>query len=298
SLAEEENTFQLYRFANPSQESFLQEATQELLNVPKKERTQVVVKELKKLVSAQKKRLLGEIDPGWFFEILKNESPQIISLVLQNLPQDQAKGVLEKLSSDLKKKIPKLDKNFKLSEDILEIVRSRFESHFAAITPPERSAEIDLHHLYFIKVEELFALFRDLGVEQLARAFQGLYKGALKALLNRLPIKDAKELQARVKILEKLSVREMKEAQMLLLNLPIETIEPDDLFLEVGMVFFSKGITRSDRDFLRALQYKLPPKYGYLLKRYVDGSLSSTKPAVVEWARRHILDKFQNFPTD
>jgi hypothetical protein len=148
-----------------------------------------------------------------------------------------------------------------------------------------------------VKTNKLLSFFRDLGLDQLARAFKGVHKSALKALLNRLSIKDAKEFQMRMKSLEKLTTRELREAQMLLLNLTIETIEPDALFLEVGMAFFAKAITREDSEFIRALQYKLPTKFGYLLKRYVDGHMTSFKPHVAEWVKKQVLEKFNSYPT-
>ncbi|MFO1518553.1 MAG: hypothetical protein U1F57_02640 [bacterium] len=298
SLGDEENTFQLFRFVPAQYEQPLVEATRELMSIPKKERNQVVLKELKKMIQSQKMTLLSEIDPGWFIESLKAERPQTIGLILRNLPTEKVKHIVSHLPPEIRKKLPKMNEALKVSDEVMEIVRSRFESQFPALNAPERTEEIGLHHFYFIRIEALLALFKDLGLEQLARAFKGIHKVALKALLNRLPIKDAKEFQQKVKAMDKVSNRELKEAQMLLLNLPLETMDPEDLFLEVGMAFFSKAVSREDSDLIRALEYKLPPKYGYLLKRYVDESLGANKPGMIEWVKKQVLDKFQNFPTD
>src|SRR4029453_2140932 len=187
------------------------------------------------------------------------------------------------LPKEVRSRLPKMNDALAVSESLIDVIRDRFERQFPKMAPPRRGEEISLHHLYFIKIDKLLALFKDLGIDQLARAFKGVHKTALKAFLNRLLIKDAKEFQARVKSIEKMTTRELREAQMLLLDLPIETINPKSLFLEVGMAFFAKALTREESGFVRALEYKLPIRLGYLLKRYVDASLNS-KPASIEWA--------------
>jgi hypothetical protein len=280
SLSDEENAFELFRFVPEVFEKPLVEATRQLLSIPKKERRRMVVGELKKLLKSQKAAPTGDIDPGWFLEVLKNERPQTLGLILRNLPGDKAKYVLDHIKVSLRKKLPKTEECLKIPPELVEVIRTRFESQFPALAAPEKTEEINLHHLYFIKNEELLAFFRDLGMDQLAKAFKGIHKSALKALLNRLPIKDAKELQNQVKILDKVSKRELREAQMLLLNLPIETIDPEVLFWEVGMIFFSRAISREDGGFIRALNIN-SPKWGYLLKRYVDGNLLG-KPGLTE----------------
>ncbi len=297
-LGDEENAFELYRFVPSALEKPLVEATRELLAVPKRERSRVILKELKQLMQAQSIRPLGDVHPGWFFEVLKEESPQTIGLVLRYLPGDKVNYILEHLSPEKRKKLPKMNEAQKVPEELLQILRRRLELQFPILPPPGRSEEINLRHLYFIKTDQLLHFFRELGMDQLAKAFKGVHKTALKALFNRLPLRDAKSFQARVKTLDKLSNREFREAQMLLLDLPVETIDPDQLFFEVGIAFFSKAMTREDLDFVRALEYKFTPKMGYLLKRYVDQSLANSKSGQAEWVRRQVLEKFKAFPLE
>jgi len=297
SLGDEENAFELYRFVPQEGESPLVEATKELLSIPKKERRQVILAELKKLTNAEKMHSMGDIEPGWFLESLKREKPQTIGLILRHLPGEKARYVLDHLPKEVRSRLPKMSDTFKISESLIDIIRDRFERQFPKIAPPRPGEELSLKHLYFIKVDKLLFLFKDLGIDQLARAFKGVHKTALKAFLNRLLIKDAKEFQARIKSIEKMTTRELREAQTLLLDLPIETIEPESLFLEVGMAFFAKALAGEEPEFVRSLQFKLPTKLGYLLKRYVDASRSS-KPASVEWARKQVLEKFHSTPTE
>src|SRR5215467_3313552 len=257
TLGDEENAFELYRFVPNEYEKPLVEATKELLSIPTKDRKQVILVGLKKLIQAQKLHPLSEIDSGWFLEALKKEKPQTIGLILRHLPGDKVRYLLEHFPPEVRERLPKIKEALKVPDSLIDIVRGQFEAQFPTLAPPKKTEEITLQYLYFVKTNKLLSFFRDLGLEQLARAFKGVHKSALKALLNRLPIKDAKEFQMRVKSFEKLTTRELREAQMLLLDLPIETIEPDALFLEVGMAFFAKGITREDSQFIRALQYKL-----------------------------------------
>jgi len=297
ALGEEENAFELFRFLPPQFEKSLVESTQAILSLPKEERKKKIFKELRQLMHAQKVHPLGEIHPGWFLEVIKDESPKTIGLILRYLPGDKVTYILENLPSELKAKLPKLNESMKISDDLLEMIRERFESQFLTYSLPKKGAEITVQDLYFIKTDSLLAFFRDLGIEQLARAFQGLNKAALKAMLNRLVIKDAKELQGRMKNLEKVSKRELSEAQILIIDLPIDRIDPQALFLEVGMAFFARAISKDQLDFAKSLQFKIPPRYGYLLKRYVEESLSSYKPRLVESAQKQILARFHEFPS-
>ncbi len=297
ALGEEENAFELFRFLPTRFEKNLVESTQSVLSLPKEERKRKIIKELKQLAQSQKIHPLGEIHPGWFLEVLKEESPKTIGLILRYLPGDKVTYILENLSQDIKQKLPKLNESKKIQEGLLELIRERFESQFLTYNLPKKSSDIGIQDLYFIKVELLLAFFRDLGIEQLARAFKGLDKVALKALLNRLTIKDAKELQSRIKSLEKVSKRELSEAQVLIIDLPIDRIDPEALFLEVGMAFFARAISQAELDFAKSLQFKLPPKYGYLLKRYVEESLETYKPRLMEGAKRQILARFHEFPS-
>ncbi len=296
-LGDEENAFELFRFLPTQHEKALVESTRAILSIPKEERKKKILKDLKQFIQAQKVHPLSEIHPGWFLEVLKEESPKTIGLILRNLPTDKVKYILENLNGEIKRQLPKLNESKKIPEGLLELIRERFESQFLTFTPPKKSSALDLRDLYFIKTEVLLAFFRDLGIEQLARAFNGLDKVALKALLNRLVIKDTKELQHRMKNIEKISKKELGEAQMLIIDLPIDRIDPEALFLEVGMAFFSRAISSEQIDFIRALQYKLPPKYGYLLKRYVEESLQNFKPRLTQSAQKQILSRFQEFPS-
>ena len=294
-LGENENVFELFRFVPVSYERSLVEAMRELLSLPKRERTRFITQELKQLTQSNQTRSLGDVHPGWFFDSLKEESLQTIRLVLKYLPSEVVHYVLDHLSPKIRKQVRQKEEEKKVSEDLIQLIQKKFESQFLTLTSPSKSNEISFEHLYFIKVEQLLSFFKSLGVEQLAYAFKGVEPVALNALLNRLSIQDAKELQSKIKNLEKVSSRELKEAQMLLLNLPLETIDSDLLFLEVGVSFFARGIRREDLEFVRAMQFKLPPRYGYLLKRYVDGSLISNKPTVTEWVKKQVLDKFHAF---
>ncbi len=294
-LGENENAFELFRFSPLSREKSFVEATRELLSLPKKERTRLITKELKDNIQLNKNKSLGDIHPGWFFDFLKEEGNQTIHLILRYLPGEVARYVLAHLSLETQKAIRQIEEK-KISEDLLQLVRRKFESQFLTLTSPEKSDEIDLYHLYFIKIDQLLSFFRDLGLEQLSRAFKRVDAIALKALLNRLSIHDAKDFPVKIRSLETVSGRELKEAQMLLLNLPLDTIEPELLFSEVGISFFARAMNKEDLKFVEALQFKLPPRYGYILKRYVTGSLTSSKPSVTEWVKKQVLTKFQSFP--
>ncbi len=291
SLEDEENAFELYRFIPQELEKPLVEATRQLLSLPKKERERGLKAELKKIIHSEHQDILAQINPGWFLEVLKQESPLLISLILKNLPSDSAKFILEKLSPEIREKLPGTEKQISVSSEWMDIVKSCFESRFPLRFVPSLEEQTDLPHFYFLKTEQWLVFLRELGVNQLAKAFQGVDRSAFKALMHRLSLRDAKELQAQAKQLSEVSSRELKEAQMLLLALPVDTLNPEELFLEVGIAFFTKGLVAQDEKFVQALQYKLPPKTGYLLKRYVENKRMTQKTSVSSWIRKQLIDK-------
>ncbi len=298
-LGDIENAFDLYNFTLSAYEKPLVEATQEILNYPKKERKKMISRGLQDLLQAEKIHPMGEVDAGWFLEVLKEESPRIIGIILKYLPGEKSRFIQENLPAEIQSQLPSPDeKPAPLPEDLLSIIKTRFESQFKTLSAFDRSDEMDLNHFYFIKTSRLIAFFRQLGMEQLSKAFKGLHKSAMKALLYRLSTQDAREFQARMKSLAQISSRELREAQMLLINLPIETLSPESLFTEIGMMFFAKSFTRKDKALAEALYYKLPPKLAYLLKRYMDeGMANSPGSQLAAWVKKQVLQEFQKMPS-
>ena len=294
-LGDADQALSLYRFIPEENEQDLQLATQELLSVPKSSRTPFIVKELKKLMRENDLKLFSEIHPGWFAEFLKNENPQTTAVILHYLPNDKAKLILSYLPQKFKDRLPK-HKKFALPETLVEIVKARFEAQFSTLKFSSKQNNLSLQDLYFLKLEDLIRFFEELGIHQMAKAFKGLEGAALKALLFRLPLKIAKQLQSTLKALGNIPTRELTEAQVLLLDFPLETVDTDHLAHQVGLAFFSKGITSKESDIVKALQFKLPPSMGYLLKRYTDQNLPLNKPNRAEWIQTLILEQFKKFP--
>ncbi len=293
ALAEEGNAFELFRFVPKKYETPLVEAAQEILAYPKKERKKKIAQELKKLIQSRKIQPMGEVHPGWFLEALKDETPRTVGIILKNLPSDKVRYLIEHLPGGLRNKLPKLGQFQNVSRELESVIRSQFESLFVTPVLPQKTEELAVSDLYFLKTEEILAFFKKIGLAQLSIAFRGVHKGAFKALLTRLPLSDAKALQNQAKTSAKPSQQELRQAQVLLLDLPIENMEPENLFLEVGMAFFARSILREELKWIRALQFKLPPREGYLLKRYIDESISSRKGKLVEWFQKQVLGYFK-----
>ncbi len=297
SLAEEGNAFELFRFVPKKYEASLVESVQEVLACPKKERKKRIAQELKKLIQNRKIQPMGEVHPGWFLEALKDETPRTVGLILKNLPSDKVRYLIENLPVGLRNKLPKLGQFQTVSKELESVIRSQFESLFVTPVVPQKTEQLSVSDLYFLKSEEILAFFKRIGLAQLSIAFRGVHKGAFKALLTRLPLVDAKALQTQGKNSAKPSPQEARQAQVLLLDLPIENMEPENLCLEVGMAFFARSILKEELKWIRALQFKLPPREGYLLKRYIDESITSRKGKRVEWFQAQVLEYFKAEPT-
>lgn len=296
TLGEEKSVFELLRFVSPEDEKHLVESCHELLSINKAERTPLIAKELKKTLQAEKLSFLGEVHEDWFVEALKEEKRLGLGVLLQLVPSEKVKSILQALPEELKKNLPPLKQSSHIPPDLLQQIKRRFEVQFQLEGLFRKTEAPSLNWLYFLKLEELFLFFRKVGLEQLAKAFKALHKSVLRAILNRLLLKDAKELQKKVKALETLSSQELREAQMLILNLPLETIAAEDLFYEVGIAFCAKAFRHEDFMLVKALYHKITPKWAYLFKRYVDENLLLTKRTVAEWVGLKIFEKMAEIP--
>jgi len=296
-LSEREEAFELFHFLPQTMESRLVEYTRELLMLPKKDFQHYMVKEFRKLREKEKVQLPAQLDLGWIQESLKQENPFVGIHLIRSLGQSKVKQILQGMPSAFLKRLSQFDSKVYLEPELLKILQKKFFAQFEFRVPSKDFSENSLQVLFHLKMDFLVDFLSQIGLERLAYAFKGLNKTALKALFNRLPLKDAKRLQSLVKSLEKVPSREISESQSLLLNLNLEAIEPENLFYEVGVAYVSKGFTREDKELLKAIQLRFPPKVGYLLKRYVEQSRVRENSAVRQRVLKYVEEKLKSLPS-
>ncbi len=295
-LSEHDNAYELFRFASESSETSLTNFARELLDLPKNDRQKFILKEFKKLKEQEKLKPVEEMHISWLQEALKVENPFIAIHLIRPLGHSKVKEILQKMPDAFLKKLGAFDSKSQLDPALLEILQKRFYSQFYYEKPSRNFEEQPLAILYYLKLDYLKSFLSQIGLERLALAFKGLHKSALKALFNRLPLKDAKTLQRQVKSVEKISPREISESQSLLLNLSLETIEPENLFFEVGLAYITKAFIPEDANLSKAIQLRLPPKMSYLLKRYLEQNRVREASTVRQRILKFIQEKRMDLP--
>lgn len=209
---------------------------------------------------------LADIHPAWIVKELENESPKIIGIILRFFPSRHVRYILEHLSKRVKMSLPKLVESFAVPTEILRVIRDRFERRFSL---PERDTKIgSFESVLSLKSDDLEVLFKDLGVHELAMAFQNIEQAGIKVLLNRMSIQSARALQQRIKDITGSDPSLLKDARYTILEVAMDQEDVEKLLLEIGIAAFSKAMKNAG--LFVSIQMKLDPAVSYLFKRCID----------------------------
>ena len=211
---------------------------------------------------------LSEIHPAWIVKELENESPKIIGIILRWLPSRHVRYILENLPKRIKLNLPKLVDSFAVPTEMLNVIRTRFERKFSTQESMGIADVGDFEDIFMLDPNNLEKLFKDLGIHELAMAFQNVDAGGVRVLLNRMSVTSARALQQRMKDVADTDAAILKDARFTILEVAIDQEDVEKLLLEVGLAAFSK--TMNKEDMFSRIQMKLDPTVSYIFKRYID----------------------------
>ncbi|PIR17493.1 MAG: hypothetical protein COV46_03950 [Deltaproteobacteria bacterium CG11_big_fil_rev_8_21_14_0_20_49_13] len=231
---------------------------------------------------------LADIHPAWIVKALENESPKIIGIILRWLPSRHVRYILEHLPKRVKMSLPKLVESFAVPTQILKLIREGFEKKFAIQSSSDRFEIRAFDDLARLRSEDLDVLFKDIGIQELAMAFQNLDESGVKVLLNRMPIRSARSLQQRIRDVEGKDTALLKDARFTILEVAFDQEDIDKLLLETGLAAFSKAM--KGPDLFTLLQMKLDPTISYIFKRFVEAHVGVNKLA--EKRQALIMERF------
>src|SRR5690606_5507079 len=141
-------------------------------------------------------------------------------------------------------------------------------------------SQLDLRHT--------LKLMRELGIHELALAFSKVNRSATRAILNRLNTRDAKELRVRIKKMGQKEQPGQRDAQLHILEMDLEKLSPEEMVQEIGFCVFSRAFDKTEAACGQFFVYRLPPKQGYLLKRYLDENIPKNTPERTERIRQRL----------
>ncbi len=243
---------------------------------------------IRQLAAAEHFVSLAEIHPAWFLEHLRAETPRVIGLILRSLPGKHLRYVLEKLPPMLRAQIPNLVESFAVSQPVLAVIRSRFERRFLPMRISRSIEHPQFEHLYFLRIEDLSTVIRELGLLELAIALSGMSGKALHIIYNRLDLKDAKRLQRRIKTLSGISPELHRQARYNLLEIEGQHEGAERMLISVGLAALACAADEHDQ-FIRLLMQKLEPAQAYFLRRCRDARRLRPQPVLAAERRELIL---------
>jgi hypothetical protein len=235
--------------------------------------------------------VLYSADPGWVSEALKAEGAAVVGSLLPKFPKNIVGAILKDLPKETRRTLQDI-KFRKISPAIRHLLRVQVERRFPRLDLSSLKSDEALKKIVELSGGNLLILLNELGLSEMTRAFSHVQRSTLRVILNRLSTKDAKELQARLKDSSQYTKAVQKEAQMHILGLDLDKMDSEQLVLEIGMGVFSRAFGPEDREVAEYFIYRLPPKSGQLLRRYLEDSTAEDHPEKIRNTRGRILDAY------
>ena len=270
----------------------LQGILERLLQQPKKSREDEIQRQLARLGSEGKVNLWLHADGGWVVEALRNESPLVWALVFRELPRAKIGRVLSELPKELRKTIKAMSHHVP-AEPVWALLKRRIEARFPAVPREVWEHLGEFEAFRQLNTDQFYQLMRELGISEMAIAFSQVDRAATRAILHRLGVEEAKELRGRIKKGGNYSKDQMREAQMNILSLEAEKVKTDELTLEIGFGVFSRAFGKEHEPFAPIFIYKLSPRFGYVLKRYLDLNIPRNNSEKARRVREHVAQSLE-----
>ncbi|HEX5035692.1 MAG TPA: FliG C-terminal domain-containing protein [bacterium] len=288
-MNEGENAHSLFAFGPASDEAELSKIAERLI-----QEGEVDAAELFGRLQKQRGLNLGsgfsDIHPGWILEKLEGESPRVLGILCRFLTGDKVKYLIEHLPESRRKLLPKVNESYKVAPQVAEIVRE-LSAKKLSFQVPVSGGSFSFAHITVLKTDDLRTVFRDLGIEEIRRAFKDVEPQVLRAFLARFVPKMAREIRERIDHGGSVSSESRNEAQRHLVSLPLEKLPVEDLFREIGYSVFAQALEVEDMVWADMVYHKLPPEEGYRLKRVLQDTVKRRPIAAVEARRQEILGR-------
>lgn len=234
---------------------------------------------------------LAEIHPSWLLEILKQESPRVIGVVLRHLPSRHVRYLLEHFPKRVTMELPKLVEAFYVPAELLDVIRRSIERHFIPMRISRVAGPFPFSHLTYLKTEELATLAYELGLSELALALAGASKAIAKIVLNRFPLHAAKAILHRMKMAMGEPAWFLKEARYSVLELSASTPGPVPFLNELGRMALAKAVGRDQTIWVQGLCQKMDLAEAHLFKRCWEEVRGRATPAQLERRQAWVLDQ-------
>ncbi|OGP15432.1 MAG: hypothetical protein A3I75_07030 [Deltaproteobacteria bacterium RIFCSPLOWO2_02_FULL_50_16] len=279
----------LFRFLPPEEEGPLKEFASKIWSQKKEHRSKDVIQKIKEVFVQKKMSILHEVHPGWIAERLKDESPRVLGVLCRYLPGETVKYLIDHLPKAQAQNLPKINETFAVSSDLILWIKDILEKKFAHPSLPALEERFSFSHIGLMSGKDLMTLFRELGLEEIRKAFSQVEVQSLKVFFSRFSVNDTRELKARILDAPPCHSEEKKIAQQHIVTMELQALSAEALFYEIGFSYFAHAILPSESQWVEAVCERLSPQDGYVLKRFIKEYASKRSEGLQQKFREEIL---------
>ena len=288
-LYESEETSALLSFF-PAQSSALTAYAGQWLGEPPELRRNRLLKRLKKMKQPKVASELAAFHPDWIGKALAGETPGVRRVLSRLLPP-QRESALPGKDQNRAVSLTAAHAGKEIDPEVLQVVEAHF---FHRLIGGHTAVAAVWEPLLRLPASAWESVFKSVAYEELAVAFYRLKKSAYMAVVNRLLLADAKEIQARMTRLETLGStidpRQEERARLHLVSLDTGRISAPELPIVLGLYLLSKACCGDDEARACArIAYRLPLKRGKLLLSLIKRHRAiNTQASVVSYQKRFL----------
>lgn len=283
-----------FSFLPPEQNQQMNQLFQELKSSSAKEISNVASTELKKLSRARTNHYLSDVHNDWLAEILKWESPEMISVILRYLPAERVRAILDLLPEEILTRLPSLRETFHVSSNLVEILRYKFESFFIYERSFNPEEPFSFQSLCFLHSEQLDKVFFELGYREIGLGLVALPAKTKEMVLDRLLPEDRKPVDYYIERAGEASEPRRRRAQVHVISKEVNPRKPRFFVKELGLLILAKSLLESDSEDLEIIKKKLSMHEAMALQRLVEKHIEKNTDATVYPFREDIVSTVLN----
>ena len=234
--------------------------------------------QIQDLSRAQHFSPLQEIHPGWIFEKLSDESPRL-------------QGLLPRFIPSLAKKPSSGSVRPEMIEILRQLIEKKLMSDLSFLPPSHSGESFSFQHIVWMRSEDLRILLRDLGLEEIRKAFSQVDALTFRAFLSRFSPKEAAEIRERIERGGSVSAEVRKESQMSLVTLPLEHLTAEQLLREIGYFCFAGALAVEETSWGEMVCQKLAPEEGHRLKKMIHNLQGDLNAVRIRARKDEILER-------
>lgn len=254
----------LFQFVSSNEAGELEKIANRFLHGP---RTDDLKMRLKNLRRFGHHLAFDEIHAGWILEETRR-SPRLLAVMLQSLSREKSEFLLGQLTGEERQRFPR--KTRPVSPELVGHVRRLVERKLGVVSALKAEGLFSFSDLSCLKVEDLRALLKDVGIGLITKAFAGINPQIVRAFLARFVAADAAAIRERLQEEREISAEARRIAQGFLLSLTLGQIPSNQFLLEIGFSLLVQAFTPEELSAAETIYRKFSVAEGYPLRRFLQ----------------------------